>query len=244
MLHLARKVRGATIHATDGDIGSVEDFYIEESPWVVRYLLVDTGTWLSGRRVLLSPMSVRGAWGADGISVTLTRDQVRNSPAFDPAGFRSREHEATLLGYYGYPYYWGWSGVWGTFENPAALVTAPRDAAVGAHASAAARDAHGLQSTSASTGYHLHAVDGEIGHVDDFLIGEDSWRVRYLLVDTSNWIGGRWVVVSSDALTGVDRAQGRLHVNVTRDAVKQSPSLDSIDAFVDAGELAPPFTII
>ena len=105
-------------------------------------------------------------------------------------------------------------------------------------------EARALRSTSRSTGYHLHATDGEIGHVDDFLIGEESWRIRYLLVDTSNWIGGRSVLVSCDALQRIDRDRGTLHVSATRDAIRNGPSFDSIESALDTAETGPPFTII
>lgn len=244
MLHLARKVAGATLRAIDGDIGTLEDFYFEEDRWTVRYLLVDTGKWFSGKRVLISPMSVQGEWGMTGVSVNLTKDQVWNSPEFDVRQPLSRASETKVLGYYGYPYYWGDANVWGTFDNPAALLTARVDVRVTGEASGIDPEARHLRSTNKSTGYHLHATDGEVGHVDDFLIGQESWRVRYLLVDTSNWIGGRSVIVSCDVLGGIDKDHERLHVDATRDAIKHAPSLTSIEEVLDAAETGPPFTII
>jgi hypothetical protein len=105
-------------------------------------------------------------------------------------------------------------------------------------------DERGLRSTSAITGYHLQAVDAEIGHVDDFLIGENSWRIRYLRVDTSNWIGGRSVFLAADSLQWIDQEAGKLHVALTRDEVKRGPSLDSMESMIAAGEIGPPFVII
>ena len=249
MLHLARKVTGATIRATDGDIGTLQDFYFEEDRWTVRYLLVDTGKWFSGKKVLISPMSVRGEWGMAGIPVGLTQDQVWNSPEFDERQPLSRAGETKILGYYGYPYYWGAANVWGSYDNPAALVTAPAATGIPAGQTAAGGtgidpEARDLRSVARSTGYHIHATDGEIGHVDDFLIGQESWRIRYLLVDTSNWIGGRSVLMSCDALRGIDRDRGILNVSVTRDAVKNGPSFETIEAALDTAETGPPFTII
>jgi hypothetical protein len=247
VLHLARKVIGAAIRATDGDIGTLEDFYFEEDRWTVRYLLVDTGKYFTGKKVLLSPMSVRGAWGMRGIPVALTKDQVFNSPGFDPVLPWTRDRESQILGYYGYPSYWGFDSVWGTYENPAALVTAPAaEAAPSSRTSTATMDpeAADLRSVRKSTGYHLHATDGEIGHVDDFLIGEESWRIRYMLVDTSNWIGGRSVIVASSACDEIDKTHGRLHLAATREEVKNAPSFESIESALDLPETGPPFTII
>jgi uncharacterized protein YrrD len=245
VLHLARKITGATIRATDGDIGTVEDFYFEEDRWTVRYLLVDTGKWLSGKKVLISPMSVRGDWGMTGVHVALTKNQVWNSPEFDVRQPLSRAGEAKILGYYGYPYYWGAENVWGIYDNPAALLTAPSPTPRSDGGSTGIDpEARNLRSTSRSTGYHLHASDGEIGHVDDFLIGQESWRIRYLLVDTSNWIGGRSVIVSSDSVERIDRDRGALYMSVGRDAIKHGPAFQSIESALDTAETGPPFTII
>lgn len=246
MLHLARKVTGAAVHCTDGEVGSLDDFYFEENRWTVRYLLVGTGRWSTGRRVLISPMSVQGEWGRMGFHLNLTREQVKNSPEFQEAETLTRDYESGVLGYYGYPAYWGAANVWGTFDNPAALVTGPSIAVTAERTATATMDPEEreLRSIKRSTGYHIHARDGEIGHVDDFLIGQESWRVRYLLADTSNWIGGRAVIVSADAFERVDRERGLLYVGATRDQIAKAPAFESIEHSLDTAETGPPFTII
>jgi hypothetical protein len=195
MLHLAQKIAGATVSGTDGEIGTLEDFYFEEAGWNVRYLLVDTGSWFDGKRVLLSPSAVQGDWGRTGVHVNLSREDVRNSPALDDEAMPDVSDER-------------------------------------------------LDSVKTTSGYHIRARNGEIGHVDDFLIGQDSWRIRYLLVDTSNWIGGRSVIVSSDAVERVDKEDNQIYVAADRDVIKNAPELESIDAALSRTETGPPFTII
>jgi uncharacterized protein YrrD len=243
MLHLARKIRGAPVLASDGEIGAVEDFFFEETGWTIRYLYVDTGRWLSGKRVLLSPMSVTLPWNRAGVHVSLTREQVRNGPEVHSHTL-SRASEAELLRYYGYPIYWGAGGVWGAFENPGALVAQPVAPPPAPTGPGVDIDAQHLRSTTQSTGYHLRARDGEVGHVDDFVIGEESWRIRYLLVDTSNWVGGRSVVVLTDTVTRVDKEEGVLHLDATCDQIRNSGTFESIEAAVGPGETGPPFVII
>jgi uncharacterized protein YrrD len=194
MLHLAQKVAGVTVSGTDGEIGTLEDFYFEEDGWNVRYLLVDTGAWFNGKRVLVPPSAVQGDWGRGGVHINLSRNDVRNGPALDD--------DAT-----------------------------------------AAPDGN-LDSVKETSGYHIHARNGEIGHVDDFLISEDSWRIRYLLVDTSNWIGGRSVIVSSEAVERVDKTDNHIYVAADRDAIANAPALESIEAALSRTETGPPFTII
>jgi sporulation protein YlmC with PRC-barrel domain len=99
-----------------------------------------------------------------------------------------------------------------------------------------------VRSTDELKGFHIEATDGEIGHVDDFLIDEDSWRIRYLVVDTSNWIGGKWVAISPNVLCDIDWTNGKVEVGITRQAVKNSPPLDSLP--VPSAETMPPFVLM
>ena len=245
MLHLAHKISGAAVRGTDGDIGTLEDFYFEEDRWTVRYLLVDTGKWFSGKRVLISPMSVSGEWGRTGVPLSLTKDQVWNSPEFKEGDDLSPASESQILAYYGYPDYWGSASLWGSFDSPTALVTGvPVDAAPVAEKSGIDPEGRNLRSVRKSTGYHLQARNGEIGHVDDFLIGEDSWRIRYLLVDTSNWIGGKSVLVGTDIVETVDRARGVLRVSDSREDIRLSPTYESILDSLSPTETGPPFMFV
>ena len=244
MLHLAHKITGASVRGVDGDIGTLEDFYFEEDRWTVRYLLVDTGKWFSGKRVLISPMSVPDGWGRDGVRLTLTKEQVWNSPEIKE-GELSLEGEDEVLTYYGYPEYWGAASIWGNFDSPTALMArAPAVKVSATRTKTIDPEARHLRSVKKSTGYHLHARDGEIGHVDDFLIGQESWRIRYLLVDTSNWIGGRSVIVSPGVVDGIDKDRSLLYVGAERKAIEQAPELESIQSALQLTELGPPFSII
>jgi hypothetical protein len=246
MMHLAQKVAGATVRGVDGEIGTLEDFYFEEDRWTVRYLLVDTGKWFSGKRVLISPMSVRDGWGRTGVPLGLTKEQVWNSPEIDEGVSLSRACETNVLAYYGYPDYWGAASIWGDYDSPMALAAGAAAESKSAPPVSTGIDpeARHLRSIKKSTGYHLHARNGEIGHVDDFLIGEQSWRIRYLLVDTSNWIGGRSVIVSSETVEGIDPGRGQLYVAADRDGIAKAPELESIQSALELTEIGPPFTII
>jgi uncharacterized protein YrrD len=242
MLHKLTRVRGIPVHATDGEIGTVHDLYFDDDHWTVRYLVISTGTWLLNRRVLISPMSVEKHWNVAKLPLTISMDQVRRSPAPESHPPRSRQYETELLRHYGYPFYWGGSAVWGAYGYPAALLAAqPPDPIPIPPPESQTADPH-LYSIGDVIGYHLHASDGEIGHVDDLLIDEQSWRVVYLEIDTSNWIGGRSVVISPKALHGVEWTEGLVDVSLTRDAIRNSPVLDSVQ--VPSVEMAPPFAII
>jgi hypothetical protein len=237
MLRNAKKLEGYALRARDGDIGHVRDFYFDDQDWRVRYFVVDTGTWLIGRRVLISPESVKGQLWADRvIPVDLTQEQVRNSPSIDTAKPVSRQHEMELRHYYGWPPYWGVvfpEAAMAPVPPVAPLdAPAPRDTRPEREArrsdAAAAEPADGphLRSTSEVTQYHIEALDGGIGHVDDFLIDDDDWRIRYLVVDTRNWWPGAKVIVAPGWIRKVSWAESKVFVDLSRATIKASPAYD------------------
>lgn len=247
MLHMAHKIRGTTVRSRDGEIGTLDDFLFEQSRWAIRYLVVNTGSWLGGRKVLISPMAVEGPWDRSGISLHIRRAQVEESPDLQLTTL-ARESESVLLQHYGQPFYWEGANIWGMFDTPQALNGArpeppPRNG-VATSATAAAVASERLRSTEEIKGFHIQASDGEMGHVDDLFIGEESWRIRYLLVDTSNWIGGKSVLVSTDVVKTIDREAGKLSVTDSREDIRNSPTYDSIVTTLDPSETGPPFLFI
>ena len=186
------------IRATDGELGTVDDLYFDDESWAIRYLIVDTGGWLGGRRVLISPFSVFNTdWEAKRLDVELTKKQVENSPDINTQMPVSRQHEAEYLQYYGYPYYWGGPYLWGQEYTPRGLSVpiALSAAELSDRARSQSPDSH-LRSTEAVTGYYIEAADGEIGHVDGFVVDDEAWAIRYVEVATKNWWPGKKVLVS------------------------------------------------
>jgi hypothetical protein len=225
MLRNTTLLKGLVIRGADGELGTVDQFYFDDETWAIRYLTVETGGWLGGRQVLVSPVSVIGTdWHAKRLDVALTKKQVENSPAIDTHLPVSRQHEAAFLGYYGYPYYWGGPYLWGPAFYPAGIsnpATASTEAAEDRMRQASV-DSH-LRSSDAVTGYHLEAVDGEIGHLDSFLMDEEAWAIRYLEVATRNWWPGQKVLVSPDWVEQVNWAESKVYVGLSREAIKDGP---------------------
>ena len=240
MLRNLKDLENYKITATDGEIGQVKDFYFEDDAWVVRYFVVDTGTWLTSRKVLISPISVRHPdWSARTLPVSISKEQVRNSPNFDSDKPVSRQNESDYMGYYGYPTYWGGGGMWGEGLYPYAM--APGFTGYGIDRVEREReleaylrdererhrndDPH-LRSCDAVTGYHIHATDGDIGHVSGFLVDDETWAIRYLVVDTSNWWVGHKVLVAPTWIKGVQWADKTVAVDVSRESIKTAPVYD------------------
>ena len=86
-----------------------------------------------------------------------------------------------------------------------------------------------LHKTSKMRGYHIHATDGVIGHVDDFLIDEQTWATAYLVVDTSNWLGGRSVLIAAAVIQSIDSPNQEIRVRLSREDIERSPSVDSVE---------------
>jgi hypothetical protein len=227
MLRNVTYLKGFTIRARDGEIGTLDQFYFDDETWAIRYLVVNAGDWLGGRLVLVSPLALRQAeWQSKRLDVALTKKQIEDSPPIDTHKPVSRQHEALYLGYYGYPYYWGGPNLWGLASYPAGL-TVEREAvteaeALQARAGKESADSH-LRSTDEVTGYHLEAEDGAVGHVKDFLVDDETWAIRYLEVDTRNWWPGKKVLVSPQWIDNVSWPDSKVYVDLTRETIKNAP---------------------
>jgi len=222
MLRSLKELEHYAVSATDGDIGHVADFLLDDERWIVRYLVVETGGFFGGRRVLISPISFRQVdWSTRGFHLALTKDKVKNSPSVDVNKPVSRQHELDWFGYYGYPRYWGYSGLWGTGTYPGLLATGRSNKAP-AEELGKPGDVH-LRSAKEVRGYHIQGTDGPMGHVDDFIIDDETWEVRYLVIDTSNWWPDKKVLVSPHWANRISWAEGEVFLEMSRQKIKNSP---------------------
>src|SRR5262245_39640155 len=215
MLRSVSTLKGTTIAATDGEIGSVQDVYFDDVSWTIRYLVVDTGVWLPGRQVLISPRAIHPGTSDNGVPVALTRHQVENSPSIDVDMPVNRLYEEEYSRYYGYPYYWTGPQRWGATPYPGVNPNQPSGAVRDAMPSDG--DPH-LRSARDVMDYYIEATDGDIGHVEDFLVDDQAWAIRYLVVDTRNWWPGKKVVISPEWIKRVSWRDSRVYVDMTRDA--------------------------
>ncbi len=244
MLRSVKDLEGYAVDATDGTIGHVKDFHFDDRDWVVRYLVVDAGAWLSSRKVLVSPIAIGDPdWAERLLPVRLTKEQVRNSPDIDTDKPVSRQHEMQYAGYYGYPYYWGGAGYWGGGMYPYLMMPGysgsgsqqtirAEEQAAYARAEEEGRrneDPH-LRSCRAVMKYHVHASDGDIGHVDGMLVDDATWAIRYLIVNTSNWWQGHQVLVAPQWIEDVSWLDSKVSVKLTRQAIKDAPVYDPASA--------------
>ncbi len=219
MLIKTKTLDGYKLESRDGEIGEVEEFYFDDKHWTIRYLIAATGTWLTGRQVLLSPYALGEVDHENRhVAVDLTKKQIEDSPPLSSDKPVSRQFEESYYGYYGMPMYWGGPYMWGAYPYPIrdrvqANEPAPHEKAWD----------HDLRSTDAVRGYYIQAADGEIGHIDDFIIDDQTWAIRYLVVGTRNWWPGKKVLLSPHWIKSVSWENSKVFVDLTREAIKQSP---------------------
>jgi uncharacterized protein YrrD len=213
---------GKTIDAVDGEMGTVDDLYFDDQAWTVRYLVVDTGKWLSGRRVLLTPESVVKPWHHQPtIAVKLTTEQVRSSPDVDAAMPISRVAEELLHRHY------EWTPYWDATIAAMPPIPPPQPAPSEEDRQEAGKKAESLvevrlRSANEMAGYQVAARDGEVGKVTDLLIDDDLGRVLFLVVEVKGWLFGKKVLVGPSLISGVDWATSTVHVTANRQALKSA----------------------
>lgn len=224
MLRGVKELIGYKLSATDGEVGKTKDLYFDDHTWVVRYLVADTGGWLRDRKVLI-PRVVLGEpdWATQTFAVGMSKQQVEDSPPISEHEPVSRQHEALLHEFLSVEPYWA-----GFPEG--AYVVAARAAAseVKKPQTATGNQDPNLRSCVAVKGYHIEAADGEIGHVEDFIVDDDGWVIRYLVVDPHNILPGRKVLVAVPWIDEIDWADSKVRVDLTREQVKGAPEFDPV----------------
>src|SRR5262245_11626404 len=221
----ARSVRalsGDAIGAVDVDIGRVRDAYFHDRRWTIRYLVVDTSHWLTGRRVLISPLSLCGAEHERRIlRSTLTKFQIATSPDIDTEKPVSRQHEIERYLYY-LPSFWSANAdsAYAMAGVPTGTLDLEVDRELQGHDDPHLRSAHAVMR------HYVHAVDGDMGHVADFLYDETSWRISHVVVTTGAFRPGRKVLVPVRWISGVSWDAGTVDVGLTGESIRRAPEYD------------------
>lgn len=227
MLKSLKQLYGGKLSAADGEIGHVKDFYFDDQSWVVRYVVVDTGSWLSGRQVLIAPHAfVSLDWTGKLLFLNLTRKQIENSPSIESHKPVSRRYEEEYYRYYGWPYYWEGSGLWGMSGFP--ILELPPTVLPGEPGIASGRppesaDAH-LRSAQAVDGYHIEASDGTIGHICEFLMDAPTWALQRLVVKIGHRFSGSEVQIPTSQIDRICYDKSTVFVDLTRKDVEQCPA--------------------
>jgi len=220
MLIKAKSIKGYKIIAKDGEIGKVDEFFFDDQHWTVRYLVLDTGKWLTHNEVLISPYALLSVnKDLKQIHVDLSKKQIEESPSWDSDRPVSRRYETSYHNYYGYPAYWSGSLMWGAVPH----ISKNKDDWNNSNENEISWDPH-LYSTKDVTGYSIQAKDGEIGHVDDFIIDDETWAIRYLVIDDSRvWWVGKKILASPLWIEHMDWSDERVYISLARESIRHSP---------------------
>lgn len=229
MLRSVKKLFEDKLGASDGEIGRVNDFYFDDQSWAVRYLVADTGSWMPGRLVLISPHAFGNLYqGGKVLLVNLTRQEIENSPSIESHKPVSRQYEEEYHRYYGWPFYWQGGQLWGMSAFPVVPPLpgrSPSKQSTAKGGKTESGDPH-LRSTKALIGYHIQATDKVFGHVTDFVLDDKDWTIRQVVLDTGHWLQGKRVMISPGQINWISWDEARVYVDLTKEAVLRSPVFD------------------
>jgi hypothetical protein len=224
MLSQVKSLSGCRLKALDGEIGSVKELYFDDLSWSVRYLVADSGNWLTGRMVLISPNAITDVSIHErSVSISLTKKQIEDSPPLETDKPVSRQFEQIYHAYYGWPQYWATSYTGNSGGLPYIMRGPVID--TGHNSEPQHSDMH-LRSTNDVDGYHVKAADGEIGHISDFIVDNVTWEIRYVVIDTHNIWPGKHILISPHWVASISWDDSQVLVNVTRETIKLSPEYD------------------
>lgn len=227
MLRKAKDLKGLRLGAADGEIGRVKDFYFDDATWTVRYLVADTGTWLPGRQVLISPHAIKRVHpGHDKVvEVDLTKRQIEESPSIETDKPVSRQFEIQYYQYYNWPVYWGGPWDWGPNPYPGLFDRGENPQIPPPSDSNRSANPH-LRSVADVSLYSIQTLNDQFGHVADFILDDEAWAIRYLIVDTRNWWPGKKVLLAPEWIAWVSWAEARVYVDLDHNTVKRAPEYD------------------
>jgi hypothetical protein len=227
MLRSINQLYGDKLGAWDGEIGHVKDFYFDDRSWAVRYVVADTGSWLPGRQVLLSPHALGDLDNAGKIlRARLTRKQIEDSPSIEAHKPVSRQYEEEYYRHYGWPSYWQGDALWGMSGFPILelpVETTPENPAIVSGPQPRHPDAN-LRSTKAVNGYHLQTSDGTVGHICDFMLDSKTWAIHELTIKIGHRFSGKEVQIPATSVSRISYDESTVFVNLTSEAVEKYPA--------------------
>lgn len=224
MLRSIKALVGYSVLGTDGELGAANDFLFDDAEWKTRYLVVDTGTFFPGRKVLIPSSGLsEPQWSARTFPVNLTTEQIKNSPTVENDLPVSRQHEEAVFEHFQWVPYWAPQGL-GNMTHPAAVPVAEETAGEGA-AKTEEGDPH-LRSLNEVTGYTILAQDGEVGHISDFIVDDADWMLRMIVAQTGNWLPGRSVLLAVEWIEDMDWLGKKAKFDLKKETIKDAPEFD------------------
>jgi len=226
MLRSSKELQVYRIHATGGEIGHLEDFYFDDREWDINYFVVDIGTWLHGKKVLMSPHAVTGVHEATKTIYTpFTIEQIRRSAdvrSHRPVALQ-QPHDYYL--YLGWPHYVGLSAINDSTRGSVSKISDRKRHEDSGRSIERSYDEH-LRSSKVVSHYHIIAVDGEIGHFEDFIVDDQTWAIRYAIAVTGNWWSGKKVLLPAEWVLWISWEESNVYVGLRRERIATAPAFE------------------
>ena len=209
MLHNLKELMGSSVIAADGEMGRVRNFQFDDILWTIRYLVVDVGTWLQRRNVVLPITTIEQPdWAKRIFHVSLTKEQMRDSPDVDTEKPVSRQQEIAMEEYWGKMAYWV-----STHMEGGALIPTGRKYPV------RTKEDPDLRSAWDLLDYEIWATDGEIGYLEGLIMDETSWHLGYLDVKAGDWLQSRSLLIPTRWVKSISWADLRINLHHSRDGL-------------------------
>ncbi|MEO8771121.1 MAG: PRC-barrel domain-containing protein [Ferruginibacter sp.] len=222
---------GCSMEATDGEIGKVDEFYFEDTNWVIRYIILKTGNWFLNRKVLISPQAlVKRETEASLFPVNLSKEQIRTSPDIDTDKPVSKQQDIALYGHYAWQRYGGsgfYAGGSAAVMDNVPMIDKKILTEADPNDKRSDDDIH-LRSSKTITGYHIHASDGDFGHVSDFIFDDTNWKIMFLVAESHNWFGGEKFLIETGTIKEIQWENSKVIVNISADMIKACALFDEL----------------
>ena len=240
MLRSAKTIIGYHLQAQNGKIGTCSDFLFDEEYWSVRYMVADTGGWLSGKKVLVSPQLFGDpSWASRTFPVLLTKEEIEKAPSLDTHEPVSRRYEKMWLNHFGFKYYWITSGglAPGYVISSPYQPTSKSDAADTApekkspdnqqvENDTADDDEIRLRSVNEIVGYRINARGELFGEVEEFIVDDTTWIIRYVVMNTGGWFSGKKVLAPPEWIESISWHDRDVVMNVVRSSIEACPEYE------------------
>lgn len=236
MLRSIKDLLSLTVEATDGTIGKSKDCLFDDRHWGLRYLVVDTGNWIPGKKVLISPIDLikpveNAPWLRDSFPVDLTKNQIENSPSLDEDAPISRQYEIEFAQHYNHHSYWGGIATWGMFHTPfydmSGVSQDQAEQAIDDHQEHLEEiSKNPIRSAKELIGYEIKVGDESCGKIEDFLIDDNYWNIHYLIIGTNGWLPGDKLLVDIDWINQFHWNDKTATVDLTKEEIEASPTFD------------------
>lgn len=228
MLRQIKELGTYRLHATDGDIGHLEQFYFDDRDWKIRYFVMDIGTWLHGKKVLMSPSAIVGVDApTKTINAAFTKQQVQESDdvgMHKPEGLEQPHDYSLFVGWP--PYYDGLSALNDSDRGPVPdRAPDPEKGKTSEHSMLQPYDEH-LRSSKMVSRYHVMALDGEIGQIKDGIVDDQTWAIEYVVSTVRNWRSSKKVLLPTEWILWVSAAESNVYVSLTRNNIATAPAFD------------------